>query len=201
MSFGRKRVDTDPVAAEQNSAEEKWCTHCGIKKPLKDFHRDARKEDGHRDVCIECRAKIDKDKEKESLDARLKELEQEGIETLGKLTSGGSFDPHINQVFESMLRPFGGVDGWAKHLFATYLAAPPGSQKRVKIHDMMMNLAGKVSKLGLAERQLESMEERDLLNVMRQNLIEYQKGNNLLPTEIPTLDGEVVDVSKEDSDE
>ena len=190
-------MEPAPIEAEEAVDGEKWCNHCGIMKPLKDFHRDSRKEDGHRDVCIECRAKIEKEKEKESLDARLKELEQEGIETLGKLSSGGSFDPHINQVFESMLKPFGGVDGWAKHLFATYLASPPGSQKRVKIHDMMMQLAGKVTKLGLAERQLDQMEERDLLNVMKQHLVEYQQGNNLLPTEIPTLEGEVVDISKQ----
>ena len=78
-------------------------------------------------------------------------------------------------------------------MFATYLASDPGSQKRVKIHDMMMQLAGKVTKLGLAERQLDMMEERDLLQVMRQHLVEYQKGNELPPTAIPTLDGDVID--------
>lgn len=191
----------NPIDAEGNTSKEKWCTHCGIKKELKEFHRDARKEDGHRDVCIECRAKIEKQKEESSLAATLKELEKEGIDTLGKLSAGGSFDPHINEVFEAMLKPFGGVNGWAKHLFATYLASPPGSQKRVKIHDMMMNLAGKVTKLGLAERQLEHMEERDLLNVMRSHLIEYQKSNDLSSFQVPTLSGEVIDVSSEGSDE
>ena len=114
------------------------------------------------------------------------------------MTGGGSYDPHVNEVFESMMRPFGGVNGWAKHLFATYLACEPGSQKRVKIHDMMMNLAGKVTSLGLTERQLDMMEERDLLQVMRQHLLEYQKSNNLTSTSIPTLTGEVVEVEVDD---
>lgn len=175
---------------------EKYCTHCGYKKDLSQFHKDESKEDGHRDVCKECRSLINEQKKQDSLDARLKEIEKEGLESLSSLSSGGSFDPHINEVFEAMMKPFGGVNGWAKHLFATYLACDPGSQKRVKIHDMMMQLAGKVTKLGLAERQLDMMEERDLLQVMRQHLIEYQEGNRLPSTAIPTLDEKVIDVSK-----
>ena len=67
---------------------------------------------------------------------------------------------------------------------------------------MMMQLAGKVTKLGLAERQLDMMEERDLLQVMRQHIIEYQEGNKLPPTAIPTLEDGVIDVaSVEEVDE
>ena len=186
----------DPIDAVLPAAGEKFCTHCGKKKVLDEFHKDESKEDGHRDVCKACRSLINEQKKQDVLDARLQEIEQEGLKTLGSLSSGGSFDPHINEVFESMLKPFGGVNGWAKHLFATYLACDPGSQKRVKIHDMMMQLAGKVTKLGLAERQLDMMEERDLLQIMHQHLVEYQKGNDLPSTAIPTLSGEVIDAEE-----
>jgi len=186
----------DPIEAVTNAAGVKFCTHCGMRKSLEEFHKDEAKEDGHRDVCKACRSTINEKRKQDRLDAKLAEIEREGLETLGGLSSGGSFDPHINEVFEAMMRPFGGVNGWAKHLFATYLACDPGSQKRVKIHDMMMQLAGKVTKLGLAERQLDMMEEKDLLQVMRQHLVEYQENNDLPSTALPTLEGDVVDMQE-----
>ncbi|MGB1649674.1 MAG: hypothetical protein ACPHEP_01485 [Acidimicrobiales bacterium] len=194
--FSPEPEPIDPLDAVVPAAGEKYCTNCGHKKPLTDFHKDESKDDGHRDTCKQCRSVIIEQQKKDSLDARLKEIEQEGLESLSKLSSGGSFDPHINEVFEAMMKPFGGVNGWAKHLFSTYLACDPGSQKRVKIHDMMMQLAGKVTKLGLAERQLDMMEEKDLIQVMRQHLVEYQEGNKLPSTALPTLDDKVLDVSK-----
>ena len=198
VEMGRKKQcikpDTpDPIEAEANVSGEKYCTSCGIRQSLAEFHRDETKEDGHRDTCRGCRAKINKEKKERNLAAELRKIEEQGIKTLGTLTDGGSYDPHINEVFESMMKPFGGVQGWAKHLFATYLACDPGSQKRVKIHDMMMQLAGKVTKLGLAERQLDMMEEKDLLQVMRGHIVDFQKGNDLASTMIPTLGDSIID--------
>lgn len=195
MAYRDKSVP-DPIEAVVDTTSEKFCTHCGVKQPLENFHKDESKGDGRKDTCKSCRAKIHEQKKQLSLDAQLQKVEEEGIKTLGSLSSGGSFDPHINEVFEAMMKPFGGVNGWAKHLFATYLACDPGSQKRVKIHDMMMQLAGKVTKLGLAERQLDMMEERDLLQVMRQHLVEYQKNNELPSTAIPTLTDQVIDADQ-----
>jgi len=205
MAYGRKKVNTDipdPIEAEAKVSGEKYCTSCGIRQSLAEFHKDETKEDGHRDTCRKCRSLINKERKEQALAAELRQIEEEGLKTLGTLTDGGSYDPHINEVFESLMKPFGGVQGWAKHLFATYLACDPGSQKRVKIHDMMMQLAGKVTKLGLAERQLDMMEEKDLLQVMRSHLVDFQKGNNLPSTVIPTLgesliDAEVVEVTDE----
>jgi hypothetical protein len=185
----------DPIEQVKKSGE-KFCTMCGLRKTLDDFHVDKSKADGHRDVCRDCRAKVNVEKKQNELDSRLAKIEQEGLETLDSLTSGGSYDPHVNEVFEAVMKPFGGVNGWAKHLFATYLACEPGSQKRVKIHDMMMQLAGKVTKLGLTERQLDMMEERDLLQVMRQHLVEYQESNNLSSKMVPTLEGEVINIEE-----
>ena len=179
----------------------KFCTHCGFKKPKNEFHKDAAKPDGYRDVCKACRMELAKEKQDDKLKVELEKMERESVETLKGLSGGGSFDPHINEVFESIMRPFGGVNGWAKHLFATYLAAPAGSQKRIKIHEMMMNLAAKVTKLGLAERQLDMMEERDLVKVMQQHLTEYQNENSLSNDMIPTIEGGVVSVETDDQPE
>jgi hypothetical protein len=51
----------------------------------------------------------------------------------------------------------------------------------------------------LAERQLDMMEERDLIQVMRQHLVEYQEGNSLPPTAIPTFNDTVVDAEVKDA--
>jgi len=192
----KKQVNTDipdPIEAEASGEGKKYCTTCGFKMPLSEFHKDSTKEDGHRDTCRECRAKINSEKKERDLATQIKQMEEEGLRTLDGLASGGSYDPHVNEVLEALMRPFGGVQGWAKHLFATYLACDPGSQKRVKIHDMMLQLAGKVTKLGLAERQLDMMEEKDLLEVMRDHIVDFQKGNNLSPTAIPLMSEDAID--------
>lgn len=186
-------TDKDPIDAVSDKTGEKFCTHCGIRKELKEFHVDASKEDGHRDVCKQCRSELNASKKESRLSAEIKRMEEEGVKTLGTLTDGGSFDPHINEVFEAMMKPFGGVQGWAKHLYATWLACEPGSNKRVKIMDMMMNMAGKVTKLGLAERKLDMMEEKDLLEVMRTHIVEFQKANDLPPTAIPLFEEDAID--------
>lgn len=190
-----KEMD-DPISAEGSTETQKFCTSCGVKMALSEFHKDATKPDGHRDTCKKCRSEIIAQSKQQVLSEELKKVEQEGLEALGELSSGGSFDPHINEVFEAMMKPFGGVNGWARHLFATYLACDPGSQKRVKMHDMLMQLAGKVTKLGLAERQLDMMEEKDLLQVMRGHIVEFQKGNDLPPTAIPAFGDSVIDASQ-----
>lgn len=182
----------EKILNQQPNAGAKYCTYCGIQKPLTAFNKDSSKPDGHRDTCKSCRREVNKKKDSRKLEANLRKLEEEGLQALDQMTSGGSFDPHINEVFESIMRPFGGVQGYAKHLFATYLACEPGSQRRIKIHEMILRLSDRVTKLGLAERHLEMMEERDLLKVMQANLVEYQRDNDLPPTAIPTIEGNVV---------
>ena len=83
-------------------------------------------------------------------------------------------------------------------MFATYLASPPGSQKRVRIHEMMVNMATKVTKLNLAERQLDMMEDKDLIKVMQTHLHEYQDSKNLPGNVIPTLSGDVIELQPEE---
>lgn len=187
----------DPIQ-EAKPKDAKYCTHCGILKSFDLFSKDNTKEDGLSSICAPCRREVDREQRK-SQDARLASVDEEGFQILETLQSGGSYDPHVNEVFEAVLRPFGGVNGWAKHLFATYLASPPGSTRRIKVHDMIMQLAGKVTKLGLAERQLDMMEERDLLNVMREHLKDYQDSNDLPSTALPSPRGGVIDVAEFES--
>lgn len=186
----------DPiVAAQEEMKGSKYCTTCGDKKQLEEFHKDPAKPDGHRDTCKTCRAEIRNQEKQDKLDRRLAVIEEESLNTLGTMSAGGTFDPHVNEVFEAMMRPFGGVNGWAKHMFATYVAAPPGSSKRIKMHDMMMNLAAKVTKLGLAERKLDMMEERDLIDVMGKYITEFQQSNQLPPSSLPGASNTIIDLS------
>jgi hypothetical protein len=173
---------SDPVVAAANKPGFKFCTTCGKRKALEDFHKDDSKADGHRDTCKMCRKEINARARDARRKKQIQELENQGLDALGKMSSGGSLDPHINEVFEAIMRPFGGVNGYAKHLFATYLACDPGSQRRIKIHEMIIRLADKVTKMGLAERQLEMMEERDLKRVLEKHMLEYKEQTGYLPS-------------------
>lgn len=184
----------DPIEAAKHVEGRKYCTNCGLQKEYSFFHVDEQKPDGYRDVCKECRSNLNEERKRQRLDVKIKKMEEENLSALDQMASGGSFDPDLNEVFEAIMRPFGGVNGFAKNLYATYLVNPPGSQKRIKIQEMIVRMADKVTQLGLAERRLELMEEQDLMQIMRKHLNDYQQGNNLPGTAIPTLSGNVVDI-------
>ena len=165
----------DPMELEKDTPGEKWCTNCALRKPLHEFHKDEQKPDGHRDTCKACRAEMNATRKKQKLDQRLAELEEENLATLDEVSKGGSYDPHINEMFEALMRPFGGVNGFAKQTWATYIACEPGSQKRVKMIEMMVRLSDRVTQHGLAEKQLDLMESRDLQRQLHKYQAEYQR--------------------------
>lgn len=190
----------DPTLSEGDTDSEKWCTHCGHKKSVREFDVDEQRADGRRDVCKKCRADIRQaDKEKLQHET-IQALEEEGLATLKTLSSGGSFVPHSNELLEAVMRPFGGVSGYAKHLFATYLACDPGSNKRVQIHKMIFELAQQVTTIGQSEQQLEDMDSEDIRLTMMRYLLEYQDKAKLSGNMIPTLEGSIVDASLEIKD-
>lgn len=180
---------------------KKHCTHCGEEKDcVAAFDRDCNKEDGFKDVCKKCRAKLHKEG-KIALDQTkaeaLQKIEDEGVRVLESLGTGGSFAPHIEELLEAVMEPFGGVRGYAKHLYAEYLACPVGSQRRAKYHHMITELINRVSKMELAEKRLEMMEDNDVVNIMVKHLKSFQESTHLGDATIPTLNGSVVSVKEE----
>ncbi len=110
----------------------KWCTNCGVQKPLSDFDRDANNEDGYKNTCKVCRAALRID-QKEPLDPRIAAIEEESLDKLSQLSTGGTLSPETKDVVDSFFRAVGGVDGFIRRLNAQYYAAAPGSATRTKI--------------------------------------------------------------------
>lgn len=150
----------------------KFCTTCGIEKNLFEFSEDKSTKDGLRRQCRACRretkhAELRRRKARQQEKA-IERQQQQGYEILDALANGGKNNPHIAEVYESLMNAFGGVDGYAKWFFADFLAAKPGSQNRVKLHQMLVTLTAKVSQQGLAEQRLEMLDREDLMRIIRQ---------------------------------
>lgn len=158
----------------------KWCTSCGRQKPCEgNFDKDASREDGFKDTCRDCRAeqrKLEKLERDEHVNSeRIQAMERESLESLDTLSSGGAFNPHSEELAEALMIPFGGVNGFAKNIYATYLCAPPGSARRIKILDMVVKLVQANSKMELDERKLELLSDRDLERVFIEQSQRYQE--------------------------
>lgn len=166
----------------------KWCTHCGAKKSVNEFHVDAGSHDGYRSHCKECRAALHAEQQESGMDPRLSAIEEEGLEALENLHRGGSYVPHTSELLESVLRPFGGSDGFGKTLAGLFYQCPPGGSQRVKIASMIVDLVKSNTQIDAADEKLEDMNERDLQRVMQMALTEYQKKKGLHEGAIPALE-------------
>ena len=190
---------TDPLSMAEKPGK-KWCTSCGIQKDTEEnFDRDAQRADGFRDTCRDCRAeqriqaKLERDENANS--QRIQEMEQQNLEALDSLSSGGAFNPHSEELAEALMIPFGGVNGFAKNIYATYLCAPPGSARRVKILDMVVKLIQANSRMELDERKIDLLNDKDIEKVFEEQATRYMQmtGIPLKLTTAEQLQGVVAD--------
>lgn len=181
---------------DQIGANEKFCTNCGVKKDHEEFDIHANSADGRRNTCKDCRRTIRDDKRQQKMIAELSEQESRNIETFKRLANkGGSMNPHVSEMFESMMEPFGGQRGFAKHMWGNYIAAAPGSQMRFKIIQSIMKLGESVSKQNLSERRIDMLEDADVVREMKRYLESYQDSSGVNATTVPTASGDVIDIS------
>lgn len=188
----------DPTAGDGNILGEKYCTHCGTRKKFEKFDVDNGNLDGRRDVCKECRAEIRKAEQEQLQLEAIQDMEHKSVEALGELaSSGGSMTPHTSELLESVMSAFGGTHGYVKHLFATYIAAPPGSERRVKIHKMIFDLTQNVTQVDMNDKRLEEMPTEDIQRLMGTFIEEWQKKRGLPSNAVPTLEGAIADTVQE----
>lgn len=161
------------VRAPEVPDGEKLCDECGTQFPATAdyFHRDAYKEDGLKATCRSCRSKRNIVSEDGAIATRLKKMELESAELLDQLTSGGSSIPHQAELLECLVHAMGGVQGFSKHVMATYLAATPGSATRQKLLDMIVKLTIKVTEHGDANLPVELMTDDDLEKELQRKLM------------------------------
>lgn len=190
MAIRPKHLQTPPF--EEIPEDRKYCTHCGELKHKTEFHVDSTRADGYRDHCKQCRELIRQ--EQQALAAPLVNMEEQALDMLDSLSSsGGSHVPHTTEAVEALMRPFGGMDGFGKWMFATFLAARPGSTVRERLLSRILDLVEMNSAKGDADAPLDKMEDRDLIRIMSVHLLEFQKKSELPSTAVPTVDGKVVD--------
>lgn len=137
---------------------------CARMLPLTDdwFHRDDSRDSGFRSVCKECRAKDKRVKEGKKVLDDMDKYDRALINTLDLMSSGGSDCPHIAEVFQHVMRIAGGAQGYAKQVWATYLAANPGSATRQKILANIGTLMNQVTESGVAQVPNELLNDEDL---------------------------------------
>jgi hypothetical protein len=144
---------------------DKTCSHCNALLPLNAMHfdRDNAAPDGFRDDCKQCRSEKRKKQHDEGIDDRLGMLDRAALEMLGTLAAKDySKLPHIAEVFECLMRVFGGPQGYAQHVLGTYLTANPGSQQRIKLLNIISMMANQVTQTGAARVPKELMNDEDL---------------------------------------
>lgn len=74
------------------------------------------------------------------MDPRLAKMEEAGIEALDAFSSGGSFDPHAQELIDGFMRFLGGHYGLVKLTMAHYHQCKPGSAERGKTLDKIYRL-------------------------------------------------------------
>lgn len=172
----------------------KFCTNCGDKKELSQFHRDKTRPDGYKDHCAKCRIELSNQLAIASA-APLREMEEQGYAALSAMQhSGGSYNPHISEALEEVLAPFGGMKGFSKWYFANFLAAKPGSAVRERMLLRIADMIDKVTDIKSADIRVDEMEDGDIIRVMQTTLIEYQRKANVGNNAVPTIDGRVIEL-------
>lgn len=183
----------DPLPSPQDE-EPKWCTHCGIKKPLCEFHLDITSPDGHKNVCKECRAAIHAE-DKEELDPRIQEVHDDLADAIGSMKAGGTCSPHYAEIGEALMRRCGGVEGFARLYMAHLHMTKWGSAERGKVLRDILSLHIKLSEN--ANERLEVLTDEDLTRVMGRAIKDYQQKLELPPDALPAIDARVVSTAKD----
>lgn len=142
--------------------QEKHCKRCDEFKEIASFDRDATKEDGYKAVCKPCRAEVQKAKRLgDSIDV-LRQLEKNVITGLANSKPGGTDVPHVAEIYESAIGMLGGVHGLVQQMWATYLAAQPGSQTRERLLGQIIKIGMVISDSKKVEMPVELMSDQDL---------------------------------------
>lgn len=179
--------------------EEKWmddgstkmCAgECGQELPATPdyFDRDAGTPDGLRGVCKMCRAATYERNKIESVDGRVRRLDETALRTLELVVDGGSDVPHVAELYQHLMSVFRGPGGFAAHFMGQFLMAKPGSPTRTKMLEIMARLAIKVSESGAAQLPIDLMSDEDLQ-------IAFEKGLKRFAPRIAYDDGEAKEAS------
>lgn len=139
------------------------------------WHKDSHQPSGFQNACKDCRrAEQNLVTNKRAVDA-IEQLDDQLLEGLGAVdrTLGVSNIPHASELFEHIMRAFGGPEMYAQHLAATYVAAKPGSSIREKILRQISNIGLKLTLSGHTEDDVRSMSDGEIEDRLKKALTVY----------------------------
>lgn len=133
---------------------------------------------GLSEVCRACANGAKQRKRARSANAKRQVLEQAlqaAIDTSAALVARGESDrvPHYSELMTAMSRIFGGAEGIAAHMAATYRAAKPGSMVRQRILTQIVAMIGTGSEQGLVRKPANAMSDEEV-NSEIQSLMSIQ---------------------------
>lgn len=170
------------------------CEACGVPKELKHFPLADKSGERHREyVCKICRTKIRQKQKLEKMETRACHA------FIEKARSGGSDVPHISEMLESVVRLFGGADGFAGALVSQFYAAPPGGRLRTQILESIVRLTAKVADSGATRAPAALMSDEDLeqeIEKRMQTAVLQFKGQKFIEAPRVEKDVELPDVAK-----
>lgn len=192
MTSSKRSLLPDPSVA---NVQAKWCTNCGKQKAIGDFDKDRTRPDGYKDTCKSCRADLRKRQQIAEEDPEIEKMEMDARDVLSTLTEGGSITPKSEELVESLMKPWGGSDGFAKYMFSTYLAAKPGSPTRERILSRIMDAVERHNTREQSTGSLEDMDTQSVNAVLIEALKRHQQAKGLPDNTLQTLDGKVIAVA------
>ena len=115
-------------------------------------------------ICRKCKKTLEAKAKMQALEAAAVE---KFIEVGG---TGGSDVPHTSEMLESMMRVFGGTNGFANLVAKQYFDCKPGSRLRNSTLEMVTRLATKNTEHGGAKKPMELMTEEELEEQITQRI-------------------------------
>jgi hypothetical protein len=163
-------TQTDNLSQPKFDCDTQQCSgECGKELPLteENYHRDIHATLGFRKICKACRRKENDRASDEKLEELLQGLQDQGLDIIGKLgSSRGSATPHVTELYQYLMRAFGGTEVFSRLLVAEYFKANPGSMIRSKYLESIMRLGTKCSEQGFLDRDLENTSTEDIQRVL-----------------------------------
>ena len=143
----------------------KTCGSCSQEMPVSEFEKKPRSPDGLASVCKHC-GKLKKKAVNEHVRRTAKEIDRVMLDAVGRLAreapeSDGDV-PNIGETMECVVQAFGGPQGIALQMAATYLIAEPGSATRQRILADLLRNNAKATELGYGKTPVEMLTDEAL---------------------------------------
>jgi hypothetical protein len=152
-------------------ADTRACTKCLKHYPLtKEYWH--RSKDGWHSKCRVCRNAGEKRGRDKIRHKKLGEIEKGAVDLfIASARIGGSHIPHSSELLETMMKYFGGVEGFSRAFIKQFFDAPAGGAFRTKQLDSILRLVVSNTAMGGSKKPLDLMTEEELEAQYRRDVL------------------------------